>query len=152
MKNEWLIQWLKKKVTKKLINMSDWNLKKIYQDMKASYFKVQSFQKNSCSEIFLLIGLVISFSLKFIKIFYFLIIQFGGLESVITAICDNYPKSIGRHRSKFVLVLLVFCFAGALPTVTYVSVTFCTLNCWNRKLQVYGLFGFKGRLLYRSFV
>lgn len=46
---------------------------------------------------------------------------FGGLEAMITALCDEFPNFIGRRREKFVLVLLVFIYVCALPTMTYVS-------------------------------
>lgn len=42
---------------------------------------------------------------------------FGGLEAVITAICDEYPL-MKRNRELFVLGLVLVCFLGALPTVT----------------------------------
>jgi hypothetical protein len=44
------------------------------------------------------------------------------LESVITGMCDAYPREIGRNRSKFVFGLILFCFVCALPTTTYVSI------------------------------
>ena len=46
-------------------------------------------------------------------------LQFGGLEAVITAICDEYPM-MRRHRELFVLGLVLVCFLGGLPTVTNV--------------------------------
>lgn len=46
---------------------------------------------------------------------------FGGLEAMITALCDEYPRSIGRRRELFVLLLLAGIFLCALPTMTYVS-------------------------------
>lgn len=42
---------------------------------------------------------------------------FGGLEAVITAICDEYPL-MKRNRELFVLGLVIVCFLGGLPTVT----------------------------------
>lgn len=42
---------------------------------------------------------------------------FGGLEAVITAICDEYPL-MKRNRELFVLGLVTVCFLGGLPTVT----------------------------------
>lgn len=42
---------------------------------------------------------------------------FGGLEAVITAICDEYPL-MKRNRELFVLGLVLVCFLGGLPTVT----------------------------------
>lgn len=49
----------------------------------------------------------------------FLSLQFGGLESIITGLCDEFPNLFGRHRSLFVLGVLVICYLGALPTCTY---------------------------------
>lgn len=50
---------------------------------------------------------------------------FGGLEAMITALCDEYPRALGRRREWFVMVLLVLIYICALPTCTYVS--FCLL-------------------------
>ncbi|EAT42921.1 AAEL005581-PA [Aedes aegypti] len=44
---------------------------------------------------------------------------FGGLEAMITALCDEYPRTIGRRRELFVLILLGLIFICALPTMTY---------------------------------
>jgi solute carrier family 6 serotonin transporter-like protein 4 len=46
---------------------------------------------------------------------------FGGLEAMITALCDEFPNFIGKRREVFVLVLLAFIYVCALPTMTYVS-------------------------------
>ena len=46
---------------------------------------------------------------------------FGGLEAMITGLCDEYPKSLGKHREAFVAALLVGIYLCALPTCTYVS-------------------------------
>ena len=46
---------------------------------------------------------------------------FGGLEAMITALCDEYPKVLGRHREVFVAALLFGIYICALPTTTYVS-------------------------------
>jgi solute carrier family 6 serotonin transporter-like protein 4 len=46
---------------------------------------------------------------------------FGGLEAMITALCDEYPKALGRHRELFVAGLLCGIYICALPTTTYVS-------------------------------
>ncbi len=46
---------------------------------------------------------------------------FGGLEAMITALCDEYPRLLGRHRELFVCALLVFVYICSLPTTTYVS-------------------------------
>ncbi|KAK3852605.1 hypothetical protein Pcinc_038428, partial [Petrolisthes cinctipes] len=45
---------------------------------------------------------------------------FGGLEAMITGLCDEYPRLLGCHREMFVLGLLVFIYLCALPTTTYV--------------------------------
>lgn len=45
---------------------------------------------------------------------------FGGLEAMITALCDEYPKVLGRHREVFVAALLFGIYICALPTTTYV--------------------------------
>lgn len=47
---------------------------------------------------------------------------FGGLEAMITALCDEYPRVIGRNREWFVLFLLCGIYVCALPTMTYVSI------------------------------
>lgn len=47
-----------------------------------------------------------------------------GLEAVTTALCDEYPRVLGRHREAFVAVLLLFIYICALPTTTYVSIYF----------------------------
>ncbi|XP_049770972.1 sodium-dependent serotonin transporter-like [Schistocerca cancellata] len=44
---------------------------------------------------------------------------FGGLEAMITALCDEYPRVLGRHREAFVAVLLLAVYICALPTTTY---------------------------------
>uniref|UniRef100_A0A182JJ82 Transporter n=1 Tax=Anopheles atroparvus TaxID=41427 RepID=A0A182JJ82_ANOAO len=44
---------------------------------------------------------------------------FGGLEAMITALCDEYPRAIGRRRELFVLILLGLIYICALPTMTY---------------------------------
>ncbi|CAF3447437.1 unnamed protein product [Rotaria socialis] len=58
-------------------------------------------------------------------LFFFMVITlgidstFGGLESIITGLCDEFPNLFGRHRSLFVLGVLIICYLGALPTCTY---------------------------------
>lgn len=47
---------------------------------------------------------------------------FGGLEAMVTALCDEYPRVLGRRRELFVLVLLIGIYLCALPTTTYVSI------------------------------
>lgn len=46
---------------------------------------------------------------------------FGGLEAMITALCDEYPRTLGRNRELFVAGLLLCVYICALPTTTYVS-------------------------------
>ncbi|XP_018334453.1 sodium-dependent serotonin transporter [Agrilus planipennis] len=57
---------------------------------------------------------------------------FGGLEAMITALCDEYPKLLGRHREIFVAVLLFGIYICALPTTTYGGVFLVNM------LNVYG--------------
>lgn len=58
-------------------------------------------------------------------IFFFLLITlgldstFGGLEAMITGLCDEYPQTLGKRRELFVAVLLMFIYLCALPTTTY---------------------------------
>ena len=40
---------------------------------------------------------------------------------MITALCDEYPRALGKNREKFVAGLLVFIYICSLPTCTYVS-------------------------------
>ncbi|XP_060600072.1 sodium-dependent serotonin transporter-like, partial [Ruditapes philippinarum] len=44
--------------------------------------------------------------------------SFGGLESVITAVCDMSPKLASR-RELVTLCVVIYCFLGGLPTTTY---------------------------------
>ncbi|XP_050519319.1 sodium-dependent serotonin transporter [Diabrotica virgifera virgifera] len=57
---------------------------------------------------------------------------FGGLEAMITALCDEYPKVLGRHRETFVAILLFCIYICALPTTTYGGVYLVNM------LNVYG--------------
>ncbi|XP_063624737.1 sodium-dependent serotonin transporter [Cydia splendana] len=57
---------------------------------------------------------------------------FGGLEAVTTALCDEYPRALGRHREIFVAVLLCLIYICALPTCTFGGVYLVDL------LNVYG--------------
>jgi len=58
-------------------------------------------------------------------LFFFMLITlgidstFGGLEAMITGLCDEFPKSLGKHREMFVLALLGGIFLCCLPTCTY---------------------------------
>ena len=47
---------------------------------------------------------------------------FGGLEAMITGLCDEFPKTLGKHREMFVLALLGGIYLCALPTCTYVKI------------------------------
>ncbi|XP_039292530.1 sodium-dependent serotonin transporter [Nilaparvata lugens] len=67
-----------------------------------------------------------------IKFFDSLDSTFGGLEAMITALCDEYPRVLGRNREIFVAVLLVAIYFCALPTTTYGGVYLVNL------LNVYG--------------
>ncbi|VDN11637.1 unnamed protein product [Dibothriocephalus latus] len=42
---------------------------------------------------------------------------FGGLEAIITGILDRWPK-LRRRRELVVLIMVIYCFLGALPTTT----------------------------------
>ncbi|CAG0895657.1 unnamed protein product [Darwinula stevensoni] len=44
---------------------------------------------------------------------------FGGLEAMITGLCDEYPRLLGKRRELFVAVLLVLIYLPALSTTTY---------------------------------
>ncbi|XP_064612763.1 sodium-dependent serotonin transporter-like [Liolophura sinensis] len=44
--------------------------------------------------------------------------SFGGLEAVITGVCDEFPK-IGKHREIFVAMLISVCFLTGLSSTTY---------------------------------
>ena len=39
---------------------------------------------------------------------------------MITGLCDEFPKTLGKHREMFVLALLGGIYLCALPTCTYV--------------------------------
>ncbi|XP_018497703.1 sodium-dependent serotonin transporter [Galendromus occidentalis] len=43
---------------------------------------------------------------------------FGGLEAMLTGMCDQYPNVLRRHREIFVALVLVFIYICALPTTT----------------------------------
>ncbi|CAH1963096.1 unnamed protein product [Acanthoscelides obtectus] len=57
---------------------------------------------------------------------------FGGLEAMITALCDEYPRVLGRHRELFVAALLLGIYVCALPTTTYGGVYLVNM------LNIYG--------------
>ncbi|XP_077535133.1 sodium-dependent serotonin transporter-like [Haemaphysalis longicornis] len=44
---------------------------------------------------------------------------FGGLEAMLTGLCDEYPLVLRRHREIFVGCVILFIYACALPTTTY---------------------------------
>lgn len=62
---------------------------------------------------------------------------FGGLEAMITALCDEYPRALGKRRELFVFGLLILIYICALPTTTYVSIFFvrCTMM-WSGGISV----------------
>ncbi|KAL3856701.1 hypothetical protein ACJMK2_011425 [Sinanodonta woodiana] len=43
---------------------------------------------------------------------------YGGLESVITGVCDAFPH-LKKKRELFVFLVMVYCFLGGIPTTTY---------------------------------
>lgn len=47
---------------------------------------------------------------------------FGGLEAIITGLCDEYPNALKRHRELFVAGLVAVIYILSLPTTTYVSI------------------------------
>lgn len=53
---------------------------------------------------------------------------------MVTALCDEYPRLLRRHREIFVAVLLLGVYICALPTTTYVSYLL-TLSCYRNKIQ-----------------
>ncbi|XP_071446394.1 sodium-dependent serotonin transporter-like [Hetaerina americana] len=57
---------------------------------------------------------------------------FGGLEAMITGLCDEYPRLLGRHREIFVGCLLLFVYICGLPTTTYGGIHLVNL------LNIYG--------------
>lgn len=65
------------------------------------------------------------FSFFWAIIFFFMLITlgldstFGGLETIITGLCDEYPTTLGKHREWFVAALLGGIYLCALPTFTY---------------------------------
>lgn len=61
---------------------------------------------------------------------------FGGLEAMITALCDEFPNFIGKRREVFVLILLAFIYICALPTMTYVSILITIKWDWRQSFLV----------------
>lgn len=62
---------------------------------------------------------------------------FGGLEAMITALCDEYPRTLGKHREVFVAFLLIGIYICALPTTTYVSILRITLTIIDKCIDTY---------------
>lgn len=54
---------------------------------------------------------------------------------MITALCDEYPRLLGRHREIFVAVLLTGIYICALPTTTYVRTAPC-VRFWRNVLYL----------------
>lgn len=54
-----------------------------------------------------------------------IILQFGGLEAMITGLCDQFPNHLRRNREIFVGFVVIFIYLCALPTCTYVSIYSC---------------------------
>ncbi|CAI6364685.1 unnamed protein product [Macrosiphum euphorbiae] len=52
---------------------------------------------------------------------------FGGLEAIITGLCDEYPNVLKRHRELFVAGLVAVIYILSLPTTTYGGVYLITL-------------------------
>ena len=52
---------------------------------------------------------------------------FGGLEAMITGLCDEFPKTLGKRREIFVAALLGGIYLCALPTCAYVTFTLILL-------------------------
>jgi SNF family Na+-dependent transporter len=52
---------------------------------------------------------------------------FGGLEAIITAFCDEYPRLLAKNREIFVAVLLAFVFLASFPTCTQVRMRIISL-------------------------
>lgn len=52
---------------------------------------------------------------------------FGGLEAIITGLCDEYPNVLKRHRELFVAGLVAVIYILSLPTTTYVRDNTCIL-------------------------
>ncbi|XP_074600142.1 sodium-dependent serotonin transporter-like [Brevipalpus obovatus] len=44
---------------------------------------------------------------------------FGGLEAILTGLCDEYPETLRKYRELFVGIVVIFIFIFALPTTTY---------------------------------
>lgn len=65
-----------------------------------------------------------------------IIYQFGGLESVITGLCDEYPRVLRAHRGIFIGLLIIIIYLCSLPTTTYVS-NYCRNP--HRPIQLLGL-------------
>lgn len=62
------------------------------------------------------------------------VLQFGGLEAIITAVLDEYPDQFYHRRELFVLCLVAVCFLGSLSTLTNVSYS-CFISSSNPREQ-----------------
>lgn len=65
---------------------------------------------------------------------------FGGLEAMITGLCDQHPRLLRRNREIFVAFLLVFIWLCALPTTTYVSNCAARLRVQDQRGESHDLF------------
>lgn len=77
-------------------------------------------------------------------------VQFAGLEGVITAMLDEFPRLLAKRREWFVFGLVCVCYLGALSTLTYVSyeIFFFTKLAlldlsYSCRVRFYSLRGFK---------
>lgn len=57
-----------------------------------------------------------------IVLVFIIILQFGGLEAMITGLCDEYPHVLRKNREIFVAILILGIYLCALPTTTYVKI------------------------------
>uniref|UniRef100_A0A665UV71 Transporter n=1 Tax=Echeneis naucrates TaxID=173247 RepID=A0A665UV71_ECHNA len=57
--------------------------------------------------------------LSILLLCFFLLLQFAGLEGVITAMLDEFPHILAKRREGFVFGLVCVCYLGALSTLTY---------------------------------
>lgn len=80
--------------------------------------------RHSCTNILLLLlsrcvfSSLFTLSVFFLRVFF---LQFAGLEGVITAMLDEFPRLLAHRREWFVFGLVCVCYLGALSTLTYVS-------------------------------
>ncbi|CAG2105030.1 unnamed protein product, partial [Medioppia subpectinata] len=63
---------------------------------------------------------------------------FGGLEAMITGLCDEFPTLLRRNREIFVAFITTFIYLCALPTTTYVRFNLFLFNTINAyRWQIY---------------